>query len=278
VTRWLAKVRPTRLAPRLLAAIFLASSALALVATGVQLYGDYRNELDAIDEELAQIERSTVGGLVNSVWSYNETQIRLTLVGLLQVRDVEHVEVRAGADETFSAGKPGRGRTIERTFALREPANPGALLGTLYVQVGLDGVYKRLYERALLILAAELAKAFLLALFILYVVDRWVTRHLEHMAAHARNLRLDRLDDEPLRLRRRTQPGDELDQVASALNDMSRELNHELERRAAADAERERLFLAYEHNRWLLQSIIDNTPAAIFVRDQQSRFQLVNPR
>ena len=262
VTRWLAKVRPKRLAPRLLAAIFLAGSALALVATGVQLYGDYRSELATIDDELAQIERSTLGALANSVWSYNETQIRLTLGGLLQVRDVQYVEVHASGDESFSAGKRGRGPGIERVYELREPTGSSVLLGTLRVQIGLDGVYKRLYERALVILATESAKAFLLALFILYIVNHWVTRHLEHMAGHARDLRLDRLGGEPLQLRRRSETGDGL----------------ELARRAAADAERERLFLAYEHNRWLLQSIVDNTPAAIFVRDLQSRFLLVNRR
>src|SRR5439155_19478004 len=94
VTRWLAKVRPKRLAPRLLAAIFFAGSALALVATGVQLYGDYRSELATIDDELAQIERSTLGALANSVWSYNDTQIRVTPGGLPQLREVQPVDVR----------------------------------------------------------------------------------------------------------------------------------------------------------------------------------------
>jgi diguanylate cyclase (GGDEF)-like protein/PAS domain S-box-containing protein len=278
VTRWLAKARPKRLAPRLLAAIFLASSALALVATALQLYGDYRNDIDTIGEELAQIERSSLDALANSVWSYNETQIQLTLNGLLQLRDVQHVEVRASGNERFSAGKRSAGRSIQRSYELREPTNRGVVLGTLHVQVGLDGVYARLLERALIILAAESAKAFLVALFILYIVSRWVTRHLEHMAGYARDLNIERLGREPLQLQRSTHPGDELDEVAAALNDMSRELGLELSRRAAADAERERIFRAYEHNRWLLQSIIDNTPAAIFVRDLQSRFLLVNRR
>jgi diguanylate cyclase (GGDEF)-like protein/PAS domain S-box-containing protein len=278
VTRWLEMARPKRLAPRLLAAILLASSAFALIATAVQLYGDYRNEIDTIHDELAQIERSTLDALANSVWSYNETQIQLTLNGLLQVRDVQRVEVRASGNESFTAGKLHGGRTIERVYELREPTNRNVVLGSLRVQIGLDGVYQRLLDRALIILATESAKAFFVALFILLLVSRWVTRHLEHMAGYARDLSLERLGREPLQLRRHGQPGDELDQVATALNDMSRELGRELERRAAADAERERLFRAYEHNRWLLQSIIDNTPAAIFVRDLQSRFLLVNRR
>ena len=278
LSRWLAQARPRRLAPRLLAAILVASTALALAATGVQLYGDYRRDLRAIDDELAQIERSTLEALANSVWSYNETQILLTLNGLLQVRDVQHVEVRAGRDEVFSVGKKTGGRTIERVYELREPTGRGVQLGTLRVQVGLDGVYRRLLERAMIILGTESAKAFLIALFILYLVNRRVTRHLEHMAGYTRELSLDRLGREPLHLQRAGRRGDELDQVAAALNDMSHALGQELSRRFAADAERERLFAAYEQNRWLLQSIIDNTPALVFVRDLKSRFLLVNRR
>jgi len=274
--RWLARVRPRRLAPRLLVAIFLASTALALISTGVQLYGDYRSDLDTIQDELAQIERTSLRALANSVWSYNETQIGLTLNGLLQVRDVQHVQVRAGASETFEAGRRTKGRSIERVYDLREPTHPEVVLGTLNVQVSLDGVYRRLMGRGLVILATESAKAFLVALFILYLVNRWVTRHLEFMANYTRELSLDRLGREPLQLQRKERRGDELDQVAASLNDMSRELGRELARRTAADAERERLFAAYEHNRWLLQAIIDNTPAAIFVRDAESRFLLVN--
>lgn len=277
--RRLERVRPRRLGPRLLAAILLASTALALVATAVQLWADYRSDLSAIDEELAQIERSTLDALANSVWSYNETQIQLTLHGLLQARDVQHVEVRAGRNEVYSAGQLSHGRVLTREFELREPTGSRAPLGTLRVQVSLDGVYQRLLERGMILLAAESAKAFLIALVILVLVNRWVTRHLERMAGHTRELMsLDRLGREPLQLQRSARRGDELDQVASALNEMSDALAKELGRRSAADAERERLFDAYEQNRWLLQSIIDNTPALVFVRDLRSRFLLVNRR
>ena len=278
LTRWLERVRPRRLAPRLLAAIFAAGSVFALVATAVQLYGDYRSDLDTIHTELARIERSTLDSLANSVWSYNDTQIRLTLNGLLQVRDVRFVEVKAGTDERFAAGAPVRGDVVERVYELREPTSRNMSLGTLTVQVALEGVYRRLWARAIIILATESAKAFFVAVFILYIVNRWVTRHLERMAGYARELSLERLGREPLKLERGGPTGDELDQVAAALNDMSHALGQELDRRTAADAERERLFRAYEHNRWLLQSIIDATPAAIFVRDAQSRFLLVNRR
>jgi HAMP domain-containing protein len=242
--RWVAQAWPKRLAQRLLVAIFFASTALALVAAGVQSYGDYNSELQAIEDQFAQIERSTLGPLANSVWSRDETQIRLTLNGLLQMRDVELAEVRARG-LVHTAGALSRARGIERVYPLRELAAHGVQMGTLRVQIGLDGVYRRLFGRAAIILATELAKAFFVALFIVFLVDRWITRHLEHMARYARDLSLDRLGRQPLQLDRPPHRGDELDQVAAALNDMSRELGQELNRRAAADEERGRLFTPY---------------------------------
>ena len=279
-TRWLAGAHPKRLAWRLLAAILLAGGCVALVATALQLYGDYKRDLATIDDELAQFERSTLDSLANSVWSFNDTQIRLTLDGLLQLRDVQHVEVQGSGGERYAVGQIFGDRHITRAYTLRQPGGRSGAVGTLSVTVGLDGVYARLVDHAKAILLAESAKAFLVALFILYIVNQGVTRHLERMAAYARDLSLERLGREPLQLDRsaRRDSRDELDQVAAALNDMSGALALELGRRTAADAERERLFTAYEHNRWLLQAIIDNTPAIIFVRDLQSRYLLVNRR
>jgi diguanylate cyclase (GGDEF)-like protein/PAS domain S-box-containing protein len=274
----LAHPRQHRLGVRLLVAIVLASAAFALVTTAVQLAGDYRRDRATIDEQLAQIEHTSLDSLANSIWSFNETQIRLQLNGLLQQRDVDHVEVSINGGGTISAGKRTEGPRIERRYVLGRHVGGDRQLGTLVVTIGLDGVYRRLTDRAIAILVSETAKTFFLALLILFVVSRWVTRHLAHMADYARHLRLPRLG-EPLRLRRpaRAAP-DELDLVANALNDMSRELAAELERRAAVDGERARLFDAYERNRFLLQSIIDNTPAMVFVKDLESRFLLVNQR
>ena len=269
--------RQHRLGYRLLGAIVLASAAFALVTSAVQLMGDYRRDLATIDEQLAQIERTSLDSLANSIWSFNETQIRLQLDGLVQQRDVQHVEVRIAGGDTIAAGWPTEGGTIERQYALRHVSG-NRQLGTLVVNIGMEGVYDRLVERATVILISETAKTFFLALLILFVVSRWVTRHLGHMADYARGLRLDRLG-QPLQLQRRSRDApDELDLVASALNDMSRELATELERRAAIDGERARLFDAYEHNRFLLQAIIDAMPAMVFVKDLESRFLLVNQR
>ena len=76
---------------RLLAAILLCSSAITLIATGTQLWLDYRYELSAIDERLQQIEASSLKSLSNSLWEISPDQIQVQLDGLHQLPDVRYL-------------------------------------------------------------------------------------------------------------------------------------------------------------------------------------------
>jgi diguanylate cyclase (GGDEF)-like protein/PAS domain S-box-containing protein len=278
IKRLLAHPREHRLGYRLLGAIVLASTCLALIATGIQLYVDYRRDLSAIDDELAQVGHTYSDSLANSLWSFNDTQIGLQLNGLLQVRDVQYVEVTATRGEHFSAGKKPGGKVLTRSFTLRYKNAGPAPLGTLTISVALEGVYQRLIDKAIVILATETTKIFFISLFILSLVGRWITRHLEHMARYAQSLNLERLGATITLSRRSGAVPDELDQVAAALNDMSRALASEFERRSTIDEERVSLVNAYERNRALLRAIIDNTTAVIYVKDLEGRYLLVNWR
>lgn len=77
--------------------------------------------------------------MADSLWSLNYTQIQLQLDGLLQLRDVQLVEVNGNAGEQFEAGH-------------------------------------RPFDVALVILITQTTKTFLIALFILLLVSRWITR------------------------------------------------------------------------------------------------------
>lgn len=276
--RLLAHPGKHRLGYRLLIAIVLASGGLALLATSVQLYIDYRRDLRAIDEELAQVERTYLDSLANSVWSFDDTQISLQLNGLLQLRDVRYVEVQVNGGERFAVGVKPTGQTITRDFILRHKDSQNMTLGVLTMSVALAGVYQRLIDKGIVILIAETTKTFFISLFILLIVSRWVTRHLGYMAQYAQSLSLERLGATLVLPRRAGSVPDELDYVASALNDMSRSLAREFDRRTTAEAERSTLFDAFEQNRELLQAIIDNTTAIIYVKDMTGRYLLVNRR
>lgn len=214
------------IAVRLLALILLFSSLITLLSTAVQLYFDFRRDVRAIETRLAEIERTHLGALAGALWHMDVDQLRLHLEGMLRLPDMRALEVR----ETASVAKPvaiGVGDRHDRAAISRQYSlvydDRGAIrqVGTLYAEASLDDVYDRLFEQAVVILASQGVKTFLVSLFTLYVVWRLVARHLisiaqfvanYDIAAPAPQLRLDRRS--PTR-------ADELDQVVAAFNGLS---------------------------------------------------------
>ncbi|BBB29837.1 ATP-binding protein [Neptunomonas japonica] len=241
---------------RLLAAILLYSSAITLIATGTQLWLDYRYELSAIDERLLQIEASSRNSLANSLWEISPAQIQVQLDGLLQLPDVRYLEINSSFNDFYVAGsKPTTGAIVERRYALEHhDADRGAIsVGELTLILSLDEVYRRLADKVLVILASQGIKTFLVSIFILTLFHRLITQHLGSMAAYARRLKLEHLGT-PLDLKRNSKhQGDELSQVVDAMNSMRRSMLHDMSKRE--DAERSLAKLNTE----LEQRVVDRT-------------------
>jgi len=125
-------------------------------------------------------------------------------------------------------------QTIQRDYRLvySEPRQDLRHIGQLYVKASLEEIYTRLLNKALVILASQGVKTFLVSFFILFMVHQIATRHLITISRHAAVFDfqtpqvLDRLHNE-LNLNRVSTPrnrGDELDQVTSAFNQMQSSL------------------------------------------------------
>lgn len=222
---------------RLLTAILLCSSAITLVATGTQLWIDYRYELSAIDERLQQIENSSLKSLSNSLWEISPAQVQVQLDGLIQLPDVRYLEISSQyGDAYFSGSRPQQGPLLERHYALQHKNHEGQQIqvGQLTLIISLDEVYGRLGDKILVILASQGIKTFLVSIFILTIFHHLVTRHMSTMAAYARRLKLDQLD-QPLLLKRQADRNDELGDVVSAMNTMRQSMLDDIQKRQAAE-------------------------------------------
>lgn len=241
---------------RLLAAILLCSSAITLIATGTQLWLDYRYELSAIDERLLQIEASSLNSLSNSLWEISPDQIQVQLDGLYQLPDVHYLEITSQFGDFYAAGsRPENGPIVERQYDLQHRASNGTLfdVGHLTLIISLDEVYRRLGDKVLVILASQGIKTFLVSIFILTIFHRLITQHLGTMADYARRLKLDHLD-RPLILKRpEKKRDDELSQVVDAMNGMRESMLQDMSKRAEAEHALERL------NAELEQRVTDRT-------------------
>jgi signal transduction histidine kinase len=215
---------------------------LTLLSTALQLLLEYRWGVSAIEERMAQVEASQAESLANSLWSFEETQLESQMKGILQLPDFQFLELETTYGERYTAGTPpGEGGIRTRSFQLRHVDEKVVELGTVKMTASLEGVHEHLKDRILVTLATQAAQTFLTALFILFIFQRLVTRHLGTMASYARTMSLESLD-RPLVLnrsaRRRLTP-DELDEVTQAINEMRLSLRGEMaERRRAEGANR----------------------------------------
>lgn len=237
---------------RLLAAIVLFSSLITLILTVLQLYFDYRGEIQDIQERFSEIERSYLSSLGGSLWSLDTDQIQRQIEGIKRLPDMQYLEVREISRSLkrramVSVGERGVGPVLSREYPIVYSENKDSpvseTIGALYMEASLTGVYHRLFEKAVVILISQGIKTFLVALFILYIVYRLVTRHLVFIASYVGGFNLSTSPTLAL-TRRRPSREDELDQVVGAFNGMSaglrevyrelHEVNAELEEDIAA--------------------------------------------
>ncbi len=210
---------------RLLVRVLLFSSAITLLLTLLQLYLDYRRDVGTIENRMSAIERSYLPSLGEGLWNLDARQLELQVDGILHLPAIRFVEVREATDRpdpmVVSAGSHQASAAVHREFTLFHRIHGAEQrLGVLSIEATLDEVYAELRDRAIVILVSQGAKTFVVSFFILFIVNRLITRHLAAIARFLGGYDLRR-SPPPLRLERPPpERADELDQLVGAFNGM----------------------------------------------------------
>jgi PAS domain S-box-containing protein len=222
----------------LLVRVLLFSSVITLLLTLTQLYLDYRRDVGAIDLRMSEIDGSYRQSLSERLWRLDSRQLQLLVDGISRMPDIRYVELREATDRAaplvVTAGSHQENPPERREFRIFY-TNHGVeqLVGILVVEATFDGVYRRLLDTAAVIVVSQGIKTFVVSFFILLIVHRLITRHLNAMAASLRGYDL-RGSEVPLQLDRRpTRPADELDRLVGAFNRMYARLREREKQRAA---------------------------------------------
>ncbi len=225
---WQAFFNGNGIARRLILALVVFSSAITAVITAVQLYGDYRSDVQSINDSLRYIRESSLPILRDSVWVSDDAQIKAQLEGLLRLRDMEFIAINIDGKERWAAGRQTSSHVVTDHMRLVRPYRGRDVeIGYLRVVASLDNVWSRLVDRLIIVLIDNGVKTLLVAAFMLLVMQLLVTRHLSKLSGYARAMDPRRLEGEDLRLDRsdkgRWRP-DALDYLVQAINDMRRNL------------------------------------------------------
>jgi signal transduction histidine kinase/ActR/RegA family two-component response regulator len=160
-----------RLARRVLVLVVLFSSAITAAITGLELYGEYRRDLRAIDGAFQFVASRYLPSLVNSVWNVDEVQVQSQLDALVGLPDVEY--------------------------------DAAASIGQLHVVASVDRVLARLWEHLVEVLLANAVKTLLVATFLLICFQVLITQHLNKTARYLSEVDLrDPAPPRPLELER----------------------------------------------------------------------------
>ena len=159
--------------------ILLFSSGVTILSTAVQLYYEYKRDLKNIDANLRQIEQSYLQSVKEGLWSFNDRILGVQIQGILELPDMRYVEIRKENKLIMSAGNPVAKSIIRDYPLLYKHRGKDINLGVLHVAVGLDGVYRRLIDRVIVILFTQGVKTFFVSTFIFTLFHFMVGRHLK---------------------------------------------------------------------------------------------------
>ncbi len=208
--------------PKLILYVLFVTVLLTLVSTTIQLYLDYLNEVEIIENRIQQIEDSYLEPITHSLWVVDDDQLQSQMTGLLQLPNIQYIAIQKPQGEVISKGESKTEMKIEKAFPMIYRYEGDQYdLGQLRVEADLRLVYLQLVDRLFIILLSKALELFLVSIFVFIIVHKLIMRHLFWIADYTRNISIQRLD-EPLALHRKSTPyqNDELDEVVHGINEM----------------------------------------------------------
>ncbi|MBC3873243.1 sensor histidine kinase [Undibacterium flavidum] len=212
---------------------------VASLVTGFQIYGAYKTSLDNLEQHFVEIENSYLPSLAAGLWSVDVPRIDALLDGIAKVPDVGSLRLKGELQDKWERKNPAHTKTLaSRQFQIvyREGSDE-FVMGTLEVDLMAKNIENRMWETATSIAITTTVSLFMSALFVLFIIRRWIGRHLEKTADYLQQLDLLKLDQE-LRLDRpENDTQDELDLVVYAINAMRLSIKNDIHKRDLLDKE-----------------------------------------
>jgi signal transduction histidine kinase len=213
-----------KLTKRLLLYSLLCSVFVSVCSTLVQLYSFFQDDLTLLEQRFDNIEKSYIPSIASSLWDFNKPLVAQQIQGIVDLPDIGLVRVENDFDYTEQFGD------IEintKKFVEYPIVFDGKDVGKLQVYADYQDIYQRLWQQAGFILTTEFIKIFIVAFFIIIIVDKLITRHLFKITRYAQELASHNLDNE-LTLSNRPEIEDELDYLVNAINTMRVNLQDEI--------------------------------------------------
>ena len=226
------------LGKRLLISIFAISSAMTIIISAVQLYWGYLQDRVNLDDRVAQVESSYLTTISQSLWDFNEDQLKVGVQGIFNLADIEYVGVTRKEGTVFEMGTREVDLPIFKKIPIKYSQDGDVFeIGALTVIATRARILERLKEKIIVVLISNGIKAYVVSVFILLFVRLLVIRHLREIEWGY--FRGEAKQNDKVVFDRKFELFKSFPDIFDSLNDSiyqrKQELNKELEKRESAE-------------------------------------------
>lgn len=246
IEKLLNKYRDNRLSYQLLLYILLFSTGFTLLISALQLYVEYRKDIEALDTIMNQVRSSFQKPIEASLWDFDAVQIKAQLNGVMSLPHISKVqlfEVAAGNERpVVSIGEiTGSNYRLEVFPLVYGSGLSEKRIGTLKVFAGMEEIYIKLIKNSLIIFLAEVLKIFLLSFFVLLIFHHLIMKHLIRVSGVLKTVDIENSREELMLEREKKEPPDILDRLVGALNDIRNRLTADIAERKTVEEKLRRI-------------------------------------
>ncbi len=236
---------------------------ITVFTTFYQLYIDYTDDVELINNRLHSIETSHLHSIIASLWGFDMKLLNVQLDGIVELPGIQYLKIIKDDRIIASAGKAQKDKVIVNQFALNYKSfGEKHFLGTLYVMVSREELYSKLTQKFFIILGVKSLNFFLLSAFLFVVFYFLVGRHLQSIAAYAQKYDINLLNPLLTLDRNKYHNEDELDHLVHSINKMNKTIKYQTK-----DLKEERNFV---------NTILESASALVVVLDSEGRIVLFN--
>ena len=213
--------------------MIIVSGSIAIVVTGVQLYLDYKQDIQILEDRLDSVESSYRGAITRAVFDLNHEYLRILAQGILKLPSVNYLAVTGAQDITiFSGGERQKGKTIKRILPLSVDTRNAAefKIGELRIEADLQMIIDRQAGRFIVIFLSNIIKTLLVSFIILAFLQRHLVGPLGKVTSHLNN-RSEEILYQPLSIRNNNVHAhkNELDDLVIGINAMKRTIKEKVD-------------------------------------------------
>ncbi len=240
----------------------ISAGVILLTTAGLGWYENGRQRL-ALQTTVANVERSVGRGLAESLWNFDREQLAVQMDGVMHFPQIEYAAIEQEGKILVERGKPVAEGRLEYNIALPHAyRGKPMVLGTLRLQASERRILSNVADRVWRAAIVQAVMILSVALLLLWLFERLVTRHLEYIADFFGRTGPGQLR-EPLVLPRRRLVRDEFDELVAAINTQRNSL-------AEAEEEIRRQATSLQMSASELHSLFESVPVGIaLVRDQR---------